>query len=193
MPMPFQELILIPGLLEPRFTFFPLKRSLYRQGEQVRCWHDRLVFRSLDNSVDRLLEAIAGDPDKLGEIALVTHSFGDWIAREALAKSAGHRVTAMVSLAPVMRAGFLPSLLYGVTGNLIPEIRVIMNRELAASHLDCGQVARRLVVWSRFDESLRAIPLDHLSHVQVQRVWATHISIVWQPNVIRLVNDFLSR
>ncbi len=190
--MHFRELILIPGLLEPHFAFFPLKRSLKRCGEQVHCWPDRLVFRSLDASVDRLVEAIAGDPTQLGEIAIVTHSFGDWIARAALAKSARHRVTAMVSLTPVMRAGFLPSLLYGVSGNLIPEIRVIMNSELAAAHLDCCQSARRLVVWSRFDESLRAIPLDHLSNVQVQRVWATHMSIVWQPNVIRLVNDFLS-
>ena len=141
--------------------------------------------------MDRLANAIAGDADTHGPIGMVTHSFGDWVARAAIAKSPQHRVRAMVSLAPVMRAGFLPSLLYALTGNLVPEIEIIMDRKKASANLDCDDRVRRLVVWSHFDESLRSVPLDHVPNLVVQRVYGTHLSMAWQPNIIRLVNRFL--
>jgi hypothetical protein len=159
----------------------------------VEPWRDRIVFRSLDDSVNRLAEAISGDANSDGAIGIVTHSFGDWVARAAIAKCTQHRVRAMVSLAPVMRAGFLPSLLYLLTGNLIPEIKVIMNDETASANLDCDGRMRRLVIWSRFDESLRSVPLDHLPNVEVQHVCGTHLSMAWQPNVMSRVNEFLFR
>lgn len=191
MPTIPRRLILIPGLFEPRFAFLPLKRSLATKVDRVECWRDRIAFRSVEDSVDRLADTIAGNVDDQGTIGIVTHSFGDWVARAAIAKSRDHRVTAMVSLTPVMRAGFLPSLLYGLTGNLIPEIKIIMNRDRASANLDCDDRIRRLVIWSRFDESLRRVRLDHVRNLQVERVWATHFSIAWQPNVIRAVNRFL--
>ena len=142
-------------------------------------------------SINALAAAIAGDADQEGEIGIVTHSFGDWIARAAIARSLCHRVTAMVSLAPVMRAGFLTTLLYGLTGNMIPEIRVIMNRNTASANLDCDDRIRRLVIWSRFEESLRSVPLEGIQNLQVQRIWATHFSITWQSNVTRVVHQFM--
>ena len=185
------RLILVPGLLEPSFAFLPLRRCVKNDVASVECWRDRIIFRSLQSSVDRLADAIAGDADSGESVGIVTHSFGDWVARAAIAKSRHHRVVALASLAPVMRAGFLPTLLYGVSGNMIPEIEIIMNREKASANLNCDERLRRLVVWSRFDESLRSISLAHVQNVQVQRVCASHISIVWQPNVLRLVKRFL--
>ncbi|MGB7329226.1 MAG: hypothetical protein WBD31_30370 [Rubripirellula sp.] len=185
------RVILVPGLFEPRPLLWPLQSNLNRHGCQAKCWRDRVVFRNLESSVDRLSAAIAGDANQDGSIAIVTHSFGDWVARAAIAKSRRHRVTAMVSLAPVMRAGFFPSLLFGVTWNLIPEIKVIMNRAEASANLDCDDRVRRLVIWSRFDESLRSVPLDHVGNLRVRRVFATHLTIVCQPNVIKLTRQFL--
>ena len=189
----YSQLILIPGLLEPGFSFMPLTHMLRKHGVPVERWRDRLIFRSLADSVNQLADAIAGDADAIGSIGIVTHSFGDWVARAAIAKSQQHRVRAMVSLAPVMRAGFLPSLLYVLTGNIVPEIEIIMDREKASANLGCDDRIRRLVVWSRFDESLRSVPLDHIANLDVQRVYGTHFSMAWQPNTIRLVNRFLFR
>jgi hypothetical protein len=186
-----RRLILVPGLLEPRLALLPLKYALAKRVDHVECWRDRLAFRSLDESVNRLSDAIAGETERLGAIGIVTHSFGDWVARAAIAKSRRHRVTAMVSLAPAMRAGFLPSVLSGLTGRRIPEIKVIMDRNSASANLDCDDRVRRLVVWARMDESLRSIPLDHVANLEVRRVWATHCSIVFQPDVLRLVSRFL--
>jgi hypothetical protein len=165
--------------------------SLQKHKVLVERWRDRLIFRSLEISVNRLADAISGDANTDGGIGIVTHSFGDWIARAAIAKSHRHCVRAMVSLAPVMRAGFLPSMLYLLTGNLIPEIEVIMDNEKAFANLDCDCRIRRLVIWSRFDESLRSIPLDHLHNVEVLRVYGTHLSMTFQSNVIARVNEYL--
>jgi hypothetical protein len=189
----YRRLILVPGLLETGFGFIPLKRSLQKHDVHVEQWRDRIVFRSLESSVDRLAEAISGDASSDGAIGIVTHSFGDWVARAAIAKCKRHRVRALVSLAPVMRAGFLPSVLYLLTGNLIPEIKVIMDKGTASANLDCDHQMRRLVIWSRFDESLRRVPLDDLPNVEVQQIYGTHLSMVWQPNVIYRVNEFLFR
>jgi hypothetical protein len=189
----YSRLILVPGLLELGHAFIPLQRSLRRHEVLVEQWRDRIVFRSLEDSVSRLADTISGDSNSDGAIGIVTHSFGDWVARAAIAQCSKHRVRAMVSLAPVMRTGFLPSVLYLVSGNLIPEIKVIMNKEKASANLDCDSRMRRLVIWSRFDECLRSIPLDHLHNIEVQRVYGTHLSIPWQPNVISRVHEFLYR
>ena len=188
-----RQVILIPGLFEPRFALAGLRYSLAKHCGQVEYWRDRLAFRSVETSISRLGEVIAGDPFQSGSIALVTHSFGDWIARASIARASNHRVGALVSLAPVMRAGFLPGLLYGMTGNLVPEIEVIMDQAKASADLDCDDRIRRLVIWSRFDESVRRVPLDHIHNLEVQRVIATHFSIAWQPHVVRLVNEFVFR
>lgn len=186
-----KEIILVPGLFEPRFALWPLRSSLRTHCDQVECWRDRIAFRKLEASVNRMADRIAGDPVVDGAIGIVTHSFGDWIARAAIAKQPNHRIRVLVSLAPVMRAGFLPSLLYALTGNLVPEIAVIMDATGASANLDCDPRIRRLVVWSKFDESLRSVELSQFDNIQTRRVFATHFSIAWQPNVVRLVNDFM--
>ena len=172
---------------------WPLRRSLRHHCDRVDCWRDRIVFRDLQASVDRVANEISGDAAQQGTVAIVTHSFGDWIARAAIAQSPNHRVKSLVSLAPVMRAGFLPMVAYGLTGNLVPEIKVIMNSAAASANLDCDDRVRRLVIWSRFDESLRQVALDGINNLEVERVWATHLSIPWQPNTRRLTSNFLTR
>lgn len=186
-----QKVVLIPGLLETHFAMWSLRRSLSRHCEHTEYWRDRVLFRNVQASVDRLADVIQGDVDQHGPIGIVTHSFGDWIARAAIAQSTRHRVTALVSIAPVMRAGLLPTIGYALTGNLAPEIEIIKNRDKASANLDCDSRVRRLVIWAHVDESLRQVPLDKIRNLEVKRIWGTHLSIIWQPNTLRLVSDFL--
>ncbi len=190
MSHPVEHVILVPGLLEPHFAFWPLRYHLRRRGVRVNFFADRLAFRRIDDSIRRLTELIqAGPSDR--SIGIVTHSFGDWVARQAIARASSSRVSALVSVAPVMRAGFLPALVQLVSGNLIPEIKIIMDRDLAAKNLDCDETIDRLVLWASFDECLRSVDLDHIRNLESQQVLATHLSIVLQPNVIRRIDDFL--
>ncbi len=190
MSPPIERVILIPGLLEPRFAFWPLRFRLRKQGVPVEIYPDRLAFRRFDDSIDRLIDSIeSGREDQ--SIAIITHSFGDWIARQAIAKARRSRVTKLVSVAPVMRAGFMPGVVQLLTGNLVPEIKIIMDRELASKNLDCDQQVKRLVMWARFDECLRPVDLRSIRRLETRHIAATHLSIILQPNVIRQIDDFL--
>ncbi len=191
--MPPQEIILVPGLFEPRFALWPLQRSMQPHCDRFEYWQDRLAFRQLEVSVDRMTDRIAGDAERDGAIGIVTHSFGDWVARAAIANQSNHRVSTLVSLAPVMRAGFLASAAYTLSGSLIPEVAVTIDPNRASANLDCDPRIRRMVVWSKFDESLKSVDLTHLNHILTRRVTATHLTIALQPNVHRLVNEFMFR
>jgi hypothetical protein len=184
------HVILVPGLLEPHFAFWPLRHRLRRPGVRVDFFADRLAFRKIDDSIGRLTELIEAGPNDRS-IGVVTHSFGDWVARQAIAQASNSRVSALVSVAPVMRAGFLPAVVQLVSGNLIPEIKIIMDRDEAAKNIDCDDSVARLVLWARFDECLRSVDLDRIRNLESQQVVATHLSIVLQPNVISRIESFL--
>ena len=92
-----------------------------------------------------------------------------------------------------MRAGFLASAAYTLSGSLIPEVAVTIDPNRASANLDCDPRIRRMVVWSKFDESLKSVDLTHLNHILTRRVTATHLTIALQPNVHRLVNEFMFR
>ncbi len=189
---PIRRIILVPGLLEPRFALWPLKRVLERRCQRVEIFRDRIVFRKLDDSVDRLAEMLR-DLDRDGPIGIVTHSFGDWVARQAIARTPGHRVAALVSVAPAMRAGFVLRALHTVSGNLIPEVAVMLDPAKSLRNLDCGGRVRRLVIWAKFDECVRSIDLGHFPHIQVRRVIATHLSVIAQPSVFKIIEQSLFR
>ena len=185
-----RRIILMPGLLEPRVAFWPLKRMLEKHCGQIEFFADRIAFRNIDESVHRLAETLAEDSEDRS-IAIVTHSFGDWVARQAIAQSSHAHVAALVSIAPVMRAGLVPAALYLVSGTLIPEMKVMMDSDRAAENLDCDQKVRRLVIWAKADEWVRTVELSHIPNLQVQRVAATHLTVNLQPNVLKKIEDFL--
>jgi pimeloyl-ACP methyl ester carboxylesterase len=190
MEHPIRRIILVSGLLEPRITLWPLKRTLQKRCEQVEHFRDRIAFRKLDSSIDRLASMLReGDQER--SIGIVTHSFGDWVARQAIARTPEHRVTALVSVAPAMRPGFFLHGLHLVSGNLIPEVAVIMDPAKASANVDCDDHVRRLVIWAWADECIRSVDLDHIRHIQVRRVAATHLSVVLQPNVLKIIESNL--
>ncbi len=78
-----KRIILVPGLLEPKCAFRPLKHLLSKQFDRVEIFKDRLAFRDPSESVERLRGMIAsGGPNDT--VGIVTHSFGDWIAGKPL-------------------------------------------------------------------------------------------------------------
>ncbi|MFG0286846.1 MAG: esterase/lipase family protein [Rhodopirellula sp. JB044] len=187
---PIDRVVLIPGLLEPRIALLPMRQHLRRHAKDVTIWRDRYAFRNTETSVQRLSTFIT-DAGREERIGIVTHSFGDWVARQAIASSPNHRVDALVSIAPVIRCGFVPNVMHYLGGDLMPEIAIIANAERASESLDCDRSLRRMVIWASIDLGVGRADLNHLPHVKVHRVAATHLSIVLQPNVFRLVETSL--
>ncbi len=185
------RILLIPGLLEPRLAMCPLRHRLRKQFDHVEIWRDRYIFRDVDASVARLSDWIRAD-DSETSLAIVTHSFGDWIARRAIAQTPDHRVAALASIAPVMRSGCVVNAIHYAGGDFIPEIAIIADPERASENLDCDPTSvRRLVVWAKIDIGVRMINLSHLSHINTRRVAATHLSVIMQPNVHAMIERFL--
>lgn len=189
-PATTKRILLVPGLLEPRLLMCPLRYRLRKHFEHVEIWRDRYIFRDVDASVARLSEWIQGDRCDTS-LAIVTHSFGDWVARRAIAQTPSHRVAALVSIAPVMRSGCLVNAFRGVGGGLIPEIAIIADPARASENLDCDRAVGRLVIWANADVGVRQIDLSHLSHMDARRVAATHLSVIVQPNVHSMIEQFL--
>lgn len=184
------RILLIPGLLEPRLAMCPLQYRLRKHFEHVEVWRDRYIFRNVDASVARLSDWIRDDCSEKS-LAIVTHSFGDWIARQAIAQTPNHRVAALASIAPVMRSGCIVNAIHYAGGDFIPEIAIIADSERASENLNCDPSVRRLVVWAKFDIGVRTINLSHLSHINTRRVAATHLSVIMQPNVHAMIEQFL--
>lgn len=186
------RVLLIPGLMEPRLAMLPLRLRLRRSCSRVEVWRDCYMFRNLEATVTRLAELIDARADS-APIAIVTHSFGDWVARQAIARTSRHRVAALVSLTPVMARGCLTTALYYLGGALIPELAIIVDHQRARAALNCDPNLSRMVIWAASDWGVRPIDLSGLPNTQVHRVTATHLSIVLQPNVHRMIEQFLFR
>lgn len=189
MERPIGRVIVVPGLLEPCAALFPLKRLLRKHCPRVDCFRDRLAFRDLDRSVDRLSEMLCDDvPGEPGDsIALVTHSFGDWVARNAIGRTPQHRVHTLISITPALRPGPLLHLLRFASGNLLPEVRVIMDAPRAAANIDCNAVPRRIVIWAKADACVRPIDLAGIREIEIQHFLATHLTVILQPNVLKMI------
>ncbi|TWU35962.1 esterase/lipase family protein [Novipirellula artificiosorum] len=186
------QIVLVPGFFEPRLLMQPLRYSLRKTSLRTQIWRDRWAFRSLDRSIDRLrLEISAANRSERGTIAIVTHSFGDWVARQAIAEAKNHRVTHLVSIAPIMNASPVAKGLRAIGCGLIPEVPVMASATRASENSDVGPGIRRLILWANLDVWIR--PPKVVEHAQTRSLWATHLSIILQPNVHRAVRDFLDR
>lgn len=184
------RILLIPGLLELRSAMLPLRQHLANQWENVEIWRDRYIFRDVDASVARLSDWIRDDGSEKN-LAIVTHSFGDWLARRAIAQTPHHRVVALASIAPVMRSGCVITAIHYAGGDFIPEIKIIADPVIAAENLDFDRAVRRIVIWANVDLAVRPIDLNHLPYIATERVLATHLSVILQPNVHTKIERFL--
>lgn len=187
-----ERVLLIPGLMEPRIAMWPLRMRMRKFCSRVDVWRDCYMFRNVERTVSRLAELIDARADS-GKVAIITHSFGDWVARQAIARTRPHRVAALVSITPVMARGCLTTALYYLGGGLVPELAIIADEQRARAALDCDAHLRRMVIWAASDWGVSPIDLTGLPNTEVHRVMATHLSVVLQPNVHRMVEEFLFR
>ena len=161
-----------------------LRRALHRDGFDAEVWTGAVVFGDSGLSVERLRARLA---DELPGLGVVTHSFGDWLLRQAIATDPV-TVTSLVSLVPVMASSRAAKLAMPV-GRRIPGIGVIASDRQAAGNLDVPPQLDRLVVWARFDPWVRQVPVT-ARNTRTVVVNATHNSLLWQPRVHRLVSDY---
>ncbi len=189
-PAAIQRILLITGLLEPRLAMWPLRHRLRQHWGHVDVWRDRYIFRDVDSSVARLSDWIRDDGSG-AQLAIITHSFGDWIARRAIVQTPGHRVAALASIAPVMHSGCIIQAIHYLGGDFIPEIAIIADAKRACENLDCDPRVRRLVIWAKIDLGVRAIDLTDLPQITAERVAATHLSVIMQPKVHARIERFL--
>ena len=186
------HVILVPGLFSPRWIMVPMGRFLRSEFDQVRCWDHPTVFGPLQRSHDALLSHITNNPPN-DPVALITHSFGDWITRRVLAdldQQGDHRVSHLVSLSPVTTSNPAAITIGKLTKDRIPEIAVMRDADRASQ---CRRIAphiHHLTLWSRIDPWVNRCA--YLSPQTIEhRVWATHNSINFQPGVWRRVATFL--
>lgn len=183
-----ERILLVPGLLEPRISMWPLKWRLGRQGAQVEIWRDRYIYRSLEGSVSRLADTIA---EETRPLTLVTHSFGDWVARAAIARCPEHRIDALVSVAPVIATGPIPVAMHLLTAGTVPELQVMMDPSSAGSHLNPDPSVRRMLIWARIDHFVRSVPDHEIPDARIVRVAATHLSVILHPGACREIEQFV--
>jgi len=170
----------------------PIKFALRNHADRVDIWRDRLVCRDLDRSIDRFRQFIANCKARDERLSIITHSFGDWIVRQALQKSPDNQVDALVSIAPVIARSPVGIVLNCLGGSFVSEVSVIANASRAAENAVVTTTVRRLVIWGYFDIWVRPFAMPEIDNQTVEHFFATHLSIVMQPNVLRLVSGFLN-
>lgn len=185
------RIVLVPGFCEPRWLLWPLKTALSDCADCVEIWHDDLVHRKLERSIDKLHDAFAIWNRDHQRVAVVTHSFGDWITRQALARSQQHPVHAIASIAPIIAASPIAKVIRCLGGNWISEVPVMANRERASEFATVSPEVRRLIIWGAADPWVRPYPFAESVNQKVEHVYATHITVVLQPAIHRSVRRFL--
>jgi hypothetical protein len=186
------RILLVPGFCEPHCLMWPFKRALADCADHVEIWNDNRVLRKLDHSVARLKSSLFAWSQNHQRLSIVTHSFGDWITRQALAGMPQHSVVALASIAPIISASPIAKILRCFGGNCISEVPVMANLARASEFATVAPPVRRLVLWGFADAWARPFPFDEAVNQQVQHVRATHLSIVLQPSIHRRVKSFLT-
>ncbi len=190
--MASQKIILVPGFLSPRWMLRPLYGHLkdqFAEFAEVVLWdHPHILsepFAVADELQSWLERETGGD-----NVALVTHSFGDWVARKAIQSSAVE-VDKLLSICPVIRAVPTARMFAALTRDLVPEVRVMADGKSAASYLELPQVRDHLVIWARWDFWIRRRDRWPRTETRQRTVNGFHNSVIFQPSVWKQAEVFL--
>ncbi|WP_146597920.1 esterase/lipase family protein [Novipirellula aureliae] len=201
-----QTVILVPGFCEPRPLLWPLRLTLRSPAvvnghctRKVRIFKDRIVFRDLENSASKLrqqIESLLKEPNH--SVAIVTHSFGDWVARQAISRvlqdfeGRDAPAISLASIAPIMTASPIARGLHWLGGDVISEVAVMSNASRASTNVTFDVAIPRLIVWANVDVWIRTMELEGNALLEIQHIWASHLSIVLHPRVHRSVKKFIN-
>lgn len=179
--------ILVPGFLSPRWLILPLAHHLERTCFEVIAWDHLTLFDDPQSNVDFLSSKLQQEKEKGTSVSIVAHSFGDWIARQALASAADSSVDQWISIAPVKREVKIAQLIHRFTRDHLSEISIMSNRERAAQEpIPEGDIHHEtiLATWDWF--------LTRATEKCNYKVTGTHNSILFTPKLWRLVEQILN-
>jgi len=168
----------------------PLARALRRGGIVAETWDGASVFGPLEKSIDGLQACLDRFRRQHGAVAMVSHSFGDWIGRQVLARGGPAGVSSLVSLAPVVAKSPAAYLATFLGGGVAPEVRTMADHARASSALHLPDGIDRLIVWARVDPWIGRPQRGDLDGIRQITVCGTHNSILFQRPVHRLVARF---
>ena len=167
----------------------PMGRYLRNRFAAVTVWDHPHWLDRVDVNVAAMGEFLSTVPREL-RLAIVTHSFGDWIVRRWMCDGGAPRLSALVSLAPVLTTNFASRMVGHLTGDRIDEIAIMRNPARAEANRCIAPTVRHLAVWPRVETWIRRQTYRG-GHTMETAVWGTHNSIVMQPGVMRTVEKFL--
>jgi len=178
-----EEVLLIPGLFSMRWSLWLMCRRLRTVLPSVAIWDWPKVFADLQETVGQLADLLNEKSHKGRTLGLVTHSFGDWIARQAIAGADKPRIARVVSIAPVVTYVPIADRLNLLTQNTIPELQVMSNAQRAGELLPLDPTIEHLVIWAKWEWFVTR-PSDWPSEETVhEAIRGTHMSVVFQPAV----------
>ncbi len=181
-------LYLIPGFMSPAWMMIPMQRYLQSTFSDVRRWDYPRVFTDPDSIIDRFVIKLAEHSPH--SVAIVAHSFGDWVVRSALRRSRVRSVKALVSVCPVVTRVAAARLAMKVGGGLIPELAVMADKARCEVQIPEELNIARSVIWAR-GELLISQGHGLSDRVRQRRVLASHNSVLFQPNGWRAIREEL--
>ncbi|SMP67010.1 hypothetical protein SAMN06265222_11081 [Neorhodopirellula lusitana] len=185
-PVKSPPVVLVPGFMSPAWTMWPLAKYLQRSNETIVRWDYPRIFTDLDASIVSLSKQLSAFD--ASSISIVSHSFGDWLTRSALHLVNSQRSVRLISICPVTTAVPLVKLTRPISQYLAPELRIMSRATSAAVSLPVGMEIDRTVVHAKGEILVRQQKADD------QRfVLGSHTSVLFQPNVWKLVHDELQR
>jgi len=187
--LPLERILLVPGFMSPGWMFAPLHRALGDSFPSVEVWDHPTVF----DEPARIVAALANELRNANQrIGIVSHSFGDWIVRGAIAQSKTKDVGKLISICPVTTSVPTARLLRKVSLDVTPELQLMCDEFRSSASLDFNSSIDHLVLWATFDVFVfkpSPWPREETEH---RSVLGTHNSILFQPNIWQVVRDFLT-
>ena len=163
--------------------------QLYLRGDfdHVVRWDYPRVFSDLNVVAESLARLLEETED---EISIVSHSFGDWVTRAALRKTNHRQFGRLVSVCPVTTAVPIVRRTRMISEKLTSELAVMASVDRAElsfpDHIDI----ERSIVWARGEVLVRKEAHDDRV-VRQRHVWASHNSVLFQPNGWEVIREEL--
>jgi pimeloyl-ACP methyl ester carboxylesterase len=182
------HVVFVPGLLSPPGLMKPITNAFSNRAAKATLWQ----HPTRTGPMSRNITALSGYLNQLASdrmpLALVGHSFGDWVIRHVL-DSLTENPTHIVSIGPVVHPPRGIRLARKIAGRRYAELNLLADHETLANPIELPPMVRHLVLWPSIDFWFRRGPYGSPQTLQ-RTIFGTHDSLLFQPNVRRLMDQF---
>jgi pimeloyl-ACP methyl ester carboxylesterase len=186
---PLDRILLVPGFMSPGWMFAPLHRALNESFACVEVWDHPTVFDQPAHIAAALAAELNSTDDRLG---IISHSFGDWIVRGAIASTETKNVRKLISICPVATSVPTARLLSKFSLDVTPELQLMGDELRASAALNFNPSIDHLVLWATFDVFVFKPLQWPRAETEHRSILGTHNSILFQPNIWRIIKYYLS-